>query len=30
MVTLRTYRIEDNRVSEFMDPILEFAYGAGI
>lgn len=30
LINMRTYRIEDNRVSEFMDPILEFAYGAGI
>jgi cysteine dioxygenase len=30
LLNMRTYRIEDNRVSEFMDPILEFAYGAGI
>lgn len=30
LVNMRTYRLEDNRVSEFVDPILEFAYGAGI
>jgi cysteine dioxygenase len=30
LLNMRTYRIEDNRVSEFTDPILECAYGAGI
>lgn len=30
LLNMRTYRLEDNRVSEFMDPVLEFAYGAGI
>jgi cysteine dioxygenase len=30
LINMRTYRIEDNRVSEYMDPILEFAHGAGI
>lgn len=30
LMNMQIYRIEDNSVSEYVDPVLEFAYGAGI
>lgn len=30
LMNMRTYCLENNRVSEFVDPVHEFAYGAGI